>query len=58
MGEISLRIPWAFPIPIGNCAVIRDPFGTRLCILDMTKGPRPLNLAGSSLVRSDDPEQV
>lgn len=38
-----------FPIPIGNCAVIRDPFGTRLCILDMTKGPRPLNLAGPSI---------
>lgn len=38
-----------FPITIGNCAVIRDPFGTRLCILDMTKGPRPLNLAGSSM---------
>jgi lactoylglutathione lyase len=37
-----------FPITIGKCAVIRDPFGTRLCILDMTKGPRPLNLAGSS----------
>ena len=37
-----------FPITIGNCAVIRDPFGTRLCILDMTKGPRPLNLAGAS----------
>jgi predicted enzyme related to lactoylglutathione lyase len=34
-----------FPITIGKCAVIRDPFGTRLCILDMTKGPRPLNLA-------------
>jgi len=36
-----------FAITIGKCAVIRDPFGTRLCILDMTKGPRPLNLAGS-----------
>ena len=35
-----------FDIAIGKCAVIRDPFGTRLCILDMTKGARPLNLAG------------
>jgi predicted enzyme related to lactoylglutathione lyase len=35
-------------IPIGNCAVIHDPFGTRLCILDLTKGLRPLNLVGSS----------
>ncbi|HEX2911042.1 MAG TPA: VOC family protein [Chloroflexia bacterium] len=29
-----------FDITIGKCAVIKDPFGTRLCILDMTKGPR------------------
>ena len=29
-----------FEIPIGQGAVITDPFGTRLCILDMTKGPR------------------
>ena len=36
-----------FDITIGKCAVIRDPFGTRLCILDMTKGARPLNLADS-----------
>jgi lactoylglutathione lyase len=28
-----------FDIAIGKCAVIQDPFGTRLCILDMTKGP-------------------
>jgi lactoylglutathione lyase len=28
-----------FDITIGKCAVIEDPFGTRLCILDMTKGP-------------------
>jgi len=29
----------AFDIAIGKCAVIEDLFGTRLCILDMTKGP-------------------
>jgi lactoylglutathione lyase len=29
-----------FDIPIGKCAVVRDPFGTTLCILDMSKGPR------------------
>jgi len=34
-----------FDITIGKCAVIQDPFGTRLCILDMTKGSRDLNLA-------------
>jgi len=28
-----------FDITIGKCAVIADPFGNRLCILDMTKGP-------------------
>ena len=32
-----------FDITIGKCAVISDPFGTRLCILDMTKGARSLN---------------
>jgi lactoylglutathione lyase len=37
-----------FDITIGKCAVISDPFGTRLCMLDMTKGPRPLNLTGST----------
>jgi lactoylglutathione lyase len=37
-----------FDITIGKCAVIRDPFGTRLCILDITKGLRSLNLAGST----------
>jgi catechol 2,3-dioxygenase-like lactoylglutathione lyase family enzyme len=29
-----------FDIPIGKCAVIQDPFATRLCILDMSRGPR------------------
>jgi len=29
-----------FEIPIGQGAVITDPFGTRLYILDMSKGPR------------------
>ena len=28
-----------FDIAIGKCTVIADPFGTRLCLLDMTKGP-------------------
>lgn len=36
-----------FDITIGKCAIIQDPFGTRLCILDMTKGARPLNLVSS-----------
>jgi len=29
-----------FDIPIGKCAVVRDPFGTTLSILDMSKGAR------------------
>ncbi|GCE12478.1 VOC family protein [Tengunoibacter tsumagoiensis] len=37
-----------FDVTIGKCAVIKDPFGIRLCILDMTKGARALNLASSS----------
>ena len=37
-----------FDITIGKCAVIRDPFGTRLCILDLTKGLRPLNLVNAT----------
>jgi predicted enzyme related to lactoylglutathione lyase len=37
-----------FDIPIGKCVVISDPFGTQLCILDLTRGLRPLNLAGST----------
>lgn len=29
-----------FDIAIGRCAVMEDPFGVRLCILDTTRGPR------------------
>jgi lactoylglutathione lyase len=34
-----------FDIAIGKCAVIGDPFGTTLYILDMTKGSRAPNLS-------------
>lgn len=34
-----------FDIRIGKCAVIQDPFGVRLCILDMTRGAIEYNLA-------------
>ncbi len=37
-----------FDITIGKCAVIQDPFGIRLCILDLTKGLRPLNLVDAT----------
>jgi predicted enzyme related to lactoylglutathione lyase len=33
-----------FPIAIGNCAVITDPFGNSLTLVDMTNGHRPANL--------------
>ena len=29
-----------FDVAIGKCAIIEDPFGNILAILDMTKGPR------------------
>lgn len=37
-----------FDITIGKCAVIKDPFGTPLSILDMTKGPRLPNSASTT----------
>jgi lactoylglutathione lyase len=53
--EYGCHIPVApFDITIGKCAVIQDPFGTRLCILDLTKGLRPLNLTESIPTRSED----
>ncbi|HEU5345786.1 MAG TPA: VOC family protein [Ktedonobacterales bacterium] len=42
-----------FDITVGKCAVIRDPFGVRLCLLDLTKGLRPLNLAPDAAQGSD-----
>jgi catechol 2,3-dioxygenase-like lactoylglutathione lyase family enzyme len=30
----------SFDVAIGRCAVIEDPFGTPLCVLDMSSGPR------------------
>ncbi len=30
-----------FDVLIGKCAVIQDPFGTQICLLDMTSGRRP-----------------
>ena len=46
-----------FDITIGKCAVISDPFGTQLCILDRTKGLRPLNLAESTNAERTQEEQ-
>ena len=36
-----------FPIAIGNCAVVTDPFDNSLTLVDMTKGRRPANLPPS-----------
>jgi predicted enzyme related to lactoylglutathione lyase len=30
-----------FDIAVGKCSVLEDPFGNVVCILDMSKGPRP-----------------
>ena len=30
-----------FDVIIGKCAVIQDPFGTTICLLDQTSGRRP-----------------
>jgi lactoylglutathione lyase len=30
-----------FEVLIGRCAVIQDPFGTTICLLDQTSGKRP-----------------
>jgi lactoylglutathione lyase len=46
-----------FDITIGKCAVIGDPFGTRLCVLDITKGVRPPDLAGSAPTASNEAHQ-
>lgn len=35
-GELMMPV---FDIPIGRCAVVRDPWGTVLVLLDMSKGP-------------------
>jgi hypothetical protein len=37
--HIETRQVDPFDIAIGKCAVIENPFGIQLCILDMTKGP-------------------
>jgi lactoylglutathione lyase len=35
----GVRVP-PFEIAIGLCAVVEDPYGNAVCILDMSKGPR------------------
>jgi catechol 2,3-dioxygenase-like lactoylglutathione lyase family enzyme len=35
-GGVAIEPP--FDIPIGRCAVVRDPFGNTLTLLDQTKG--------------------
>jgi hypothetical protein len=37
-----------FEIAIGRCAVVTDPFGNTLSLLDMTKGPLPHGLGRST----------
>jgi predicted enzyme related to lactoylglutathione lyase len=50
-----------FDIPIGRCAVVEDPWGNRLVLLDMSRGPLETDADGnvignrSSWPRSPDP---
>ena len=41
IGGGSRLIEQPFEIPIGRCAVLADPFGDALCVLDLSKGIRP-----------------
>lgn len=43
VGNGSRVIEEPFEIPVGRCAVLADPFGNALCILDLSKGARPDN---------------
>ena len=45
-----------FDILIVKCAVIKDPFGMRLCILDITKGHHFSNLTGESIDKEESDE--
>ena len=40
----AITVP-PFAITIGKCAVVRDPFGATLCLLDMSTGPRAIGSA-------------
>ena len=38
----------AFDIPIGRCVVVEDPWGNRLVLLDMSKGPLVTDASGNT----------
>ena len=40
-----------FDIPIGRCAVVADPWGNRLVLLDMRNGPIDVDAAGRVVER-------
>jgi predicted enzyme related to lactoylglutathione lyase len=41
-----------FDIEIGRCAVVEDPWGNRLVLLDMSKGPAQLSSRSRSAARA------
>lgn len=43
VGDGARIIEEPFEIPVGRCAVVADPFGNVLCVLDLSKGTRPDN---------------
>jgi len=48
----------AFDIPIGRCAVVEDPWGNRLVLLDLSKGLLVTDDAGRVPVDADGQPQV
>jgi len=48
----------AFDIPIGRCAVVEDPWGNRLVLLDTSKGLLVTDDTGCVLVDADGTPQV
>ena len=42
-----------FDIPIGRCAVVADPWGNRLVLLDMSRGPLRTDAEGNVLDGSE-----
>ena len=43
-----------FDIQIGRCTVVEDPWGNRLVLLDMSKGPLVTNSAGNVVSTDND----
>jgi predicted enzyme related to lactoylglutathione lyase len=47
-----------FDVPIGRCAVVADPWGNRLVLLDQSKGALDTDPAGAVLTNADGTARV